>query len=70
MGKIHMGRPLKIKSRKELLETIKPHQREYLRADTGDIDEDIQPRKPAGPKFIGLVPHGSPAASVSTAAGV
>ena len=32
MGKIHLGRPIKIKSRKELLETIKPHQREYLRA--------------------------------------
>jgi hypothetical protein len=68
MGKIHLGRPLKIKTRKELLETIKPHHREFLRADTGDIDEDIQPRRPSGPKFIGLVPHGSPA--VSTAAGV
>jgi hypothetical protein len=69
MGKIHLGRPLKIKTRKELLDTIKPHHREYLRADTGDIDEQIHPRRPSGPKFIGLVAHGS-AASVSTAAGV
>ena len=60
MGKIHLGRPIKIKSRKELLETIKPHQREYLRADTGD---GIQPRRPSGPKFLGLVAHGSAAAA-------
>ena len=38
MGKIHLGRPLKIKSRRELLKTIKPHQREHLRADTGDVE--------------------------------
>jgi hypothetical protein len=66
MGKIHLGRPLKIKSRKELLATIKPHQREYLRKDTGDIDEEIQPRRPSGPKFIGLVAHGSPAAAAAS----
>ena len=42
VGKIHLGRPLKIKSRRELLKTIKPHQREYLRPDTGDIDETIR----------------------------
>jgi hypothetical protein len=63
MGKIHLGRPIKIKSRKELLQTIRPHQREYLRPDTGD---GIQPRRPSGSKFIGLVAHGSAAvASVS-----
>jgi hypothetical protein len=38
MGKIHLGRQLEIKSRKELLETIKPHHRAHLRADTGDIE--------------------------------
>src|SRR3954463_9733627 len=37
MGKIHLGRPLNIKSRKELLATIKPHQYQFLRADTGDV---------------------------------
>jgi hypothetical protein len=61
---------LKIKTRKELLDTIKPHHREYIRRDTGDIDEDIQPRRPSGPKFIGLVAHGSAAAAVSPLAGV
>ncbi|HVH25382.1 MAG TPA: radical SAM protein [Vicinamibacterales bacterium] len=63
MGKIHLGRPLTIKTRRELLESIKPHQREYLRRDTGDIDEDIQPRKPSGPKLINLVAHASTGAS-------
>jgi hypothetical protein len=62
LGKIHLGRPLRIKSRKELLETIKPHQREYLRPDTGDIDETIQPPKPSGPKFLNLA-HASAGAS-------
>jgi hypothetical protein len=37
MGKIYVGRPLKIKTRRELLETIKPHQYQYLRPDTGDL---------------------------------
>jgi hypothetical protein len=63
MGKIHLGRPMNIKSRRELLETIKPHQREYLRWDTGDIDETIQPKKPSGPKFLGLVAHAGAGAS-------
>jgi hypothetical protein len=37
MGKIYRGRPLTIKTRKELLATIKPAQRAFLRADTGDL---------------------------------
>ena len=37
MGKIYLGRPLAIKTRKELLATIKPAQRVFLRADTGDL---------------------------------
>ena len=36
-GKLHAPRPLTIKTRRELLETIKPHQRQYIRGDTGDI---------------------------------
>jgi radical SAM superfamily enzyme YgiQ (UPF0313 family) len=39
MGKIHLGRPLRIKSRKELLETVRPNQRKFLRADTGDVPD-------------------------------
>ena len=39
MGKIHVGRPMTIKTRKELLATIKPHQWQYLREDNGDVPE-------------------------------
>jgi radical SAM superfamily enzyme YgiQ (UPF0313 family) len=37
MGRIYLGRPLRIKTRKELLETVKPHQYQFLRPDTGDM---------------------------------
>jgi radical SAM superfamily enzyme YgiQ (UPF0313 family) len=43
MGKIYSGRPLEIKSRKALLATVRPAQREFLRADTGDVPEIEQP---------------------------
>ena len=39
MGKIYYGQPLKTKSRKELLKTIKPTQWKFLRADNGDVPE-------------------------------
>ena len=39
MGKIYVGRPLRIKTRKELLATIRPHQWRYLREDNGDVPE-------------------------------
>lgn len=55
MGKIYLGRPLTIKSRQELLATIKPHQHQYLRADTGDMPPGWTPV--AEPKeFISLMP--------------
>jgi hypothetical protein len=62
MGKIHLGRPLRIKTRKELLATIKPHQHQYLRPDTGDMPEPPSVNTPprARRSFISLVP--SPAA--------
>ncbi len=41
MGKIYPGTPLKIKSRKELLATIRPQLQKYLRADTGDVPEAV-----------------------------
>ena len=43
LGKIHAGRPLHIKSRRELLSTIKPSMRRYLRDDTGDMPADMGP---------------------------
>ena len=38
-GRLYGGRPLVIKSRRELLESIKPSQWRYLRKDTGDVPE-------------------------------
>ena len=42
MGKIYIGRPIKIKSRKQLLATIKPKQWKHLRADNGDLPENYE----------------------------
>lgn len=39
MGKIYLGQPIKTKSRRELLETIRPRQRQFVREDTGDIPD-------------------------------
>ncbi|MGE5570698.1 MAG: B12-binding domain-containing radical SAM protein [Rhodospirillales bacterium] len=39
MGKIYRPKPLAIKSRKELLATVKPQHWKYLRADNGDLPE-------------------------------
>jgi hypothetical protein len=41
MGKIYMGQPLKTKTRAELLATLKPKMRQYLRPDTGDMPQDM-----------------------------
>jgi len=40
MGKIYVGRPLRVKSRREFLATIKPHHRKHLRADNGGLADD------------------------------
>jgi hypothetical protein len=47
LGKIYMGKPLHVKSRKELLATIRPNQQKFLRADNGDLPDGWQPYKPA-----------------------
>ena len=46
MGKIHVGRPIHVKTRKELLQTIRPHQWQYLRQDNGDLPEGGPAPKP------------------------
>ena len=46
MGKIYVGQPIKVKSRRELLATIKPQQQKFLRADNGDLPEGWQPYQP------------------------
>jgi hypothetical protein len=56
MGKIHRGRPLAIKTRRELLETIKPGMRRYLRPDTGDVPDEWTTAPPApNPTMIPLI---------------
>lgn len=54
MGKLHAPRPLTIKTRRELLETIKPHQRRYVRPDTGDIPGDFPGGSDSGRAFESL----------------
>ncbi len=46
MGKIYIGKPLKTKTRKELLATIRPNQWQYLREDCGDLPDGWKPHKP------------------------
>jgi radical SAM superfamily enzyme YgiQ (UPF0313 family) len=55
LGKIHIGAPLAIKTRKELLETVRPHHRRHLRADTGDVPE-IPSHSHASPLRLALRP--------------
>ncbi|HWO01351.1 MAG TPA: radical SAM protein [Blastocatellia bacterium] len=43
MGKIYMGKPIKVKTRKELIAGLKPHYLQYLRADNGDLPEGFEP---------------------------
>jgi hypothetical protein len=55
MGKIHIGRPLAIKTRAELLETVKPSMRQHLRPDTGDMPPNFTvPAPQPGRTFIPL----------------
>jgi radical SAM superfamily enzyme YgiQ (UPF0313 family) len=46
MGKIYLGKPLKTKTRKELLATIRPNQWQYLREDCGDLPDGWKPQRP------------------------
>ena len=43
MGKIYPGKPLKVKSRKELIASLKPRDWQYLRADNGDLPVEYVP---------------------------
>ena len=44
MGKIYLGQPLKTKTRKELIASLKPVHLSYLREDNGDLPENYVPR--------------------------
>src|SRR5262245_38409008 len=58
MGKIYVGRPIKVKTRKELLATVKPNQWRYLRPDTGDMPDGWTDAPPPAPArdIISLMP--------------
>jgi hypothetical protein len=43
MGKIYLGKPLKTKSRKELIASLRPNYWQYLRADNGDLPDGFTP---------------------------
>jgi hypothetical protein len=47
MGKIHVGKPLALKSRRELIASLRPNFLKYLRADNGDLPESFD-RSAAG----------------------
>jgi hypothetical protein len=40
VGKIHVGKSLLSKSRRELIASLRPNHRKHLRADNGDLLED------------------------------
>jgi hypothetical protein len=48
MGKLYSARPLSIKTRRRLLATIKPNQRQFIRPDTGDLSDDWGHYRDAG----------------------
>ena len=54
MGKIYVGKPLEIKTRKELLESIRPGYWKYLREDCGDLP-DGWPGPKAQPRELNVV---------------
>ena len=45
MGKIYLGKPVKTKTRKELLDSVRPHYWKYLRPDTGDMPDGFATRQ-------------------------
>ena len=52
MGKIYMGKPLKIKTRKELIATLRPNDWQFLRADNGDLPDGYTPTSEPGRIFL------------------
>ena len=57
MGKIYLGKPVHVKTRKELLASVKPSMRQHLRPDTGDMPDNEVPPPSKRTPFIPLVPQ-------------
>ncbi len=60
LGKIYTGKPITVKSRKELIAGLKPHYLQYLRADNGDLPEgyvaQAQPGVQRAPLALPVLP--------------
>jgi radical SAM superfamily enzyme YgiQ (UPF0313 family) len=63
LGKLYAATKLPIKTRKELLETIRPSQRRFIREDTGDLPE--MPEKLSPEALWWMKPQEVPARSTS-----
>jgi hypothetical protein len=46
MGKIYIGKPLKIKTRKELIASVRSNYWRYFRVDNGDLPDGYAPDAP------------------------
>ncbi|MCH7978331.1 MAG: B12-binding domain-containing radical SAM protein [Acidobacteria bacterium] len=58
MGKIYMGKPMKTKSRQELLASVRPHYWQYFRSDNGDLpaNGDAPPQKASAASALSVGP--------------
>jgi hypothetical protein len=58
MGKIHVGKPLAVKNRRELLASLRPNYLKHLHADNGDLSEEWRRYKDviSGPRQMHVVP--------------
>src|SRR5712691_3196839 len=54
LGKIYTGKPIKVKTRKELIASLKPHYLQYLREDNGDLPEGYVPQARQSAQRAGL----------------
>lgn len=48
LGKVYVGKPLEVKTRKQLLETVRPNHRQFLRSDNGDMPAGTEAAAAAG----------------------
>jgi hypothetical protein len=58
VGKIHIGKPLLTKSRRELIATLRPNYLKYLRADNGDLPKEFSREGLLNQSQMDLVPSG------------
>jgi len=57
MGKIYSNRPLKTKTRAELIASLKPKDLQYLRPDNGDLPENYMPPEKLSSRQLTVLAH-------------